>query len=88
MTSVTAAAAPFRSVANSTLPRPLLPEITRFRCRQPAYLAPVAEFDNVSLDVTAAVPERSTWAMIILDFAGVGFLGYRRKQDGGAFNAA
>lgn len=45
-------------------------------------------FDNVSLDVTAAVPAPSTWAMIFLDFAGVGFLGYRRKQDGGAINAA
>ena len=43
-------------------------------------------FDNVSLDVTAAVPEPSTWAMIILGFAGVGFLAYRRKQEG-ALNA-
>lgn len=44
-------------------------------------------FDNVSLDVTAAVPEPSTWAMFILGFAGVGFLAYRRKQKG-ALNAA
>jgi hypothetical protein len=43
-------------------------------------------FDNVSLDVTAAVPEPSTWAMFILGFAGVGFLAYRRKQQG-AVNA-
>ena len=28
----------------------------------------------------AAVPEASTWAMIILGFAGVGFLSYRRKS--------
>lgn len=37
-------------------------------------------FDNVSLDVTAAVPEPSTWAMMILGFAGVGFMAYRRKS--------
>ncbi len=44
-------------------------------------------FDNASLDVTAAVPEASTWAMLILGFAGVGFVAYRRKQEG-ALNAA
>jgi hypothetical protein len=32
----------------------------------------------VSFSVTA-VPESSTWAMLILGFAGVGFLAYRRK---------
>jgi hypothetical protein len=29
-----------------------------------------------------AVPEPSTWAMMILGFAGVGFMAYRRKQNG------
>ena len=28
----------------------------------------------------AAVPEPSTWAMMILGFAGVGFMAYRRKS--------
>jgi hypothetical protein len=37
-------------------------------------------FDNVSLDVEAAVPEPSTWAMLILGFAGVGFMAYRRRN--------
>jgi PEP-CTERM motif len=36
-------------------------------------------FDDVSLNVTAAVPEPSTWAMMILGLAGVGFMAYRRK---------
>lgn len=36
-------------------------------------------FDNVSLDVTSAVPEPSTWAMMILGFAGLGFMAYRRR---------
>lgn len=29
---------------------------------------------------TAAVPEASTWAMMILGFAGIGFMAYRRKS--------
>jgi hypothetical protein len=29
--------------------------------------------------ITTAVPEPSTWAMMILGFAGVGFMAYRRK---------
>lgn len=36
---------------------------------------------NVTLNaLTAPVPEPSTWAMMILGFAGVGFLAYRRKS--------
>jgi hypothetical protein len=34
---------------------------------------------------TGAVPEPSTWAMMILGFAGVGFLAYRRRNQ---FSAA
>jgi hypothetical protein len=34
--------------------------------------------DNLSFGVSA-VPEPSTWAMMILGFAGVGFMAYRRK---------
>jgi PEP-CTERM motif-containing protein len=30
----------------------------------------------------AAVPEPSTWAMLLLGFAGVGFMAYRRKSQG------
>ncbi len=30
----------------------------------------------------SAVPEPSTWAMMILGFLGVGFMAYRRKQNG------
>jgi len=33
------------------------------------------------VSVTSAVPEPSTWAMMILDFAGVGFMAYRRKRQ-------
>jgi hypothetical protein len=30
---------------------------------------------------TAAIPEPSTWAMMILGFAGVGFMAYRRRNQ-------
>jgi hypothetical protein len=41
-------------------------------------------------DVIAAppIPEPSTWAMMILGFAGVGFMAYRRKRGGNALTAA
>jgi hypothetical protein len=35
--------------------------------------------DDVAVAV-AAVPEPSTWAMMILGFAGVSFMSYRRKN--------
>jgi PEP-CTERM motif len=35
--------------------------------------------DSISA-IAAAVPEPSTWAMMILGFAGVGFMAYRRKS--------
>jgi hypothetical protein len=35
-----------------------------------------------------SVPEPSTWAMMILGFAGIGFMAYRRKQNGTAFRIA
>jgi hypothetical protein len=38
--------------------------------------------DNLTLaqGLTSAVPEPSTWAMMILGFAGVGFMTYRRRK--------
>ena len=35
-----------------------------------------------------AVPEPATWAMMILGFAGIGFMGYRRRQNGSTFRFA
>lgn len=34
-----------------------------------------------SVQITAAVPEASTWAMMILGFVGVAVLGYRRRRS-------
>jgi hypothetical protein len=42
-----------------------------------------AVISNITVDdlgATSAVPEPSTWAMMILGFAGVGFMAYRRKN--------
>jgi hypothetical protein len=41
-----------------------------------------------ALTFTAAVPEASTWAMMLLGFAGVGFISYRRRSNGAAFRIA
>lgn len=45
---------------------------------------------NVAVDAVqvASVPEPSTWAMMILGFVGLGFMAYRRKQNGPAFRVA
>ena len=37
-------------------------------------------FAGVTYTEVTAVPEPSTWAMVILGFAGVGFMAYRRKS--------
>jgi hypothetical protein len=42
----------------------------------------------LNASVTSAVPEPSTWAMMILGFCGVGFMAYRRKQNGAALSVA
>jgi hypothetical protein len=43
------------------------------------------EVDSVGATVTSSVPEPSTWAMMILGFAGVGFMAYRRRNQTAAF---
>jgi hypothetical protein len=41
---------------------------------------PLVQLTDFSLVRVGAVPEPSTWAMMILGFAGIGFLTYRRKS--------
>jgi PEP-CTERM motif len=43
---------------------------------------------NVGATVSSAVPEPSTWAMMILGFLGIGFMMYRRSHKHQAFVAA
>ena len=44
------------------------------------------EVDN--LEVATAIPEASTWAMMLLGFAGVGFLSYRNRSRRFSFRMA
>jgi hypothetical protein len=41
-----------------------------------------------TINLTAAVPETSTWAMMILGFMGVGFMAYRRRDKQTGFRFA
>jgi hypothetical protein len=49
------------------------------------YLVDSAGF---TAQVVEGVPEPSTWAMMILGFCGIGFITYRRKQNGPALRLA
>jgi hypothetical protein len=44
------------------------------------FLRPTTEELKGTITMTAAVPEPSTWAMMILGFFGVGFMAYRKKN--------
>jgi hypothetical protein len=43
-------------------------------------LPPVALLDGVSLSTPSSTPEPSTWAMMLLGFAGLGYAGYRSRR--------
>jgi hypothetical protein len=45
------------------------------------------QLDRVAGGVTATVPESSTWAMMLLGFAGLGFAGYRKSRKAAALAA-
>lgn len=49
---------------------------------------PITEQLTGTITTVAAVPEPATWAMMILGFFGLGFIGYRRKQNGPALRLA
>jgi len=44
----------------------------------------IRQFEVSGVSQITAVPEPSTWAMMILGFAGVGFMAYRRRGNGAA----
>ena len=46
----------------------------------PAYLSTLVIDVTTAGSVTPAVPEPSTWALMLLGFAGLGFAGYRRSR--------
>lgn len=51
----------------------------------------VSALDTVvvrEISTVSGIPEPSTWAMMILGFAGVGFMAYRRRSQGAALSVA
>jgi hypothetical protein len=46
------------------------------------------QVDLLSQTTIGGVPEPSTWAMMILGFAGVGFMTYRRRNQSAALRVA
>jgi PEP-CTERM motif len=52
-----------------------------------AYLVPTTVSMSLA-DVAAGVPEPSTWAMMLIGFAGLGFMTYRRTKKNAALAAA
>jgi hypothetical protein len=53
---------------------------------QDGILYPATTANSLTIAV-AAIPEPSTWAMMILGFCGVGFMAYRRKTTPSLMNA-
>jgi hypothetical protein len=52
------------------------------------YISGLGEIGNQPQGAVGAVPEPSTWAMMILGFAGVGFMAYRRRNEAAAPSVA
>jgi hypothetical protein len=52
------------------------------------YMLNLVAADGETATISSAVPEPSIWAMIVLGFCGVGFMAYRRRQNGPAFRIA
>ena len=51
----------------------------------------ISDFEHYRIDVAAsvaAVPEPSTWAMMLLGFCGISFMTIRRRREGRAFRLA
>jgi hypothetical protein len=46
----------------------------------PGYIGSASNLGDPGVWVSSAVPEPSTWAMIILGFVGLGFVAHRRKS--------
>jgi hypothetical protein len=78
----------FLNALNSAGTNPLLvssqlpPEEVAFECGDNICEASRFASAGSAIGVVEAIPEPSTWAMLILGFAGLGFLSYRRRKRG------
>ena len=57
-----------------------IPTLLHFGVNDAIFSDNTGAFTIVVTQLAAAVPEPSTWAMMILGFAGVGFMAYRRRK--------
>jgi hypothetical protein len=57
-----------------------IPTLLHFGVNDAIFSDNTGAFTIVVTQLAAAVPEPSTWAMMILGFAGVGFMAYRRRN--------
>jgi hypothetical protein len=57
-----------------------IPTLLHFGVNDAIFSDNTGAFTIVVTKLAAAVPEPSTWAMMILGFAGVGFMAYRRRN--------
>lgn len=70
------------------VPQPIYQDVTHTIPLTSILSGSFAYGDAVTVtDLVAAVPEPSTWAMMRLGFAGVGFMAYRRRNLATAFTA-
>ena len=73
-------------ISNSTGTAPAL--AFAYKGTSPTFSTQNAIPFGIEITATPAVPEPSTWAMMILGFVGVGFMAYRRKQNGPSLRLA
>jgi hypothetical protein len=62
--------------------------VTIYISNDPNIIGTNAQDVTASITEISAVPEPSTWAMMILGFFGLGFMAYRRRQNGPALRLA
>jgi len=77
----------FGTIALNTTQAGIFDDVLDFNFTPTGGVAQLA--GTLTLEATVgAVPEPSTWAMMIIGLCGVGFMAYRRKRNGAAILAA
>ena len=81
---------------NTTTPQPNFAHLRTANSEQTSFFSDDQHFSDAGQQIEAnyvfgllgGVPEPSTWAMMILGFAGVGFMAYRRRNQSATLSAA
>jgi hypothetical protein len=67
-------------IFNATSPNPVPPQLDGLSCCSVDIVASDTITSVTITDIPNAVPEPSTWAMMLIGFAGIGFMAYRRSR--------